>query len=161
MWPVLLAVVGLLAFARMRGPAVVLPMNGADPMSPDGTNPSYSPAIRQLAIAIARAEGFFEGGSLPARAHNPGSLKIPGWDGPTLGGLSQFGDDDEGWARLYAQLAMIADGRSRNYHPAMSIAAMGAKWAPSGPENIHGAWARNVAADLGVPESTLLSEVLA
>jgi hypothetical protein len=120
----------------------------------------YSNPIKAFAAAIARAEGFTISNSIPARAHNPGNLAIPGWTGETIGaeGISVFGSDAEGWERLYRQLQLIVDGRSL-YSLDWSIAQMGDRWAPAAT-NPGGYWARNVAAALGVPTSTRLRDVL-
>jgi hypothetical protein len=128
-----------------------------------GSAPAYSGKIQAFAQAIATAEGFYKPGSIPQRAHNPGNLVIPGWTGDKLGseGISVFGDDGQGWARLYSQLNLIVTGRTRaGYTLDMTIAEMGAKWAPGGAANITGAWANNVARVLGVPVTTRLRDVL-
>lgn len=124
--------------------------------------PGYSIRVQALARAIATAEGFFVPGSIPARAHNPGNLVIPGWTGPTLGAerISVFDSDDEGWSRLYRQIGLIVSGQSRVYTLDMTIAQMGNAWAPGGNANIPGAWATNVARVLGVPVSTTLRAIL-
>lgn len=120
--------------------------------------PVYSQQIQQFAQAIANAEGFFRPGSIPQRANNPGDLKVSGWTGPTLGaeGIPCFDSPDEGWSRLYRQLQLIVDGRSHVYSLSMTIDQMGAKWTDTQPSS----WASNVAAFLGVPTSTPLSQVL-
>lgn len=120
--------------------------------------PEPSPRVRAMAQAIAKAEGFYVAGSIPQLRNNPGNLKLPHYGGD---GIDTFPTVGEGWAALYKQLNLIRTGQSSVYRDlAMTIQEMGAKWAPAG-ENIAGAWARNVAALLGVPVTTPLSQVLA
>lgn len=129
----------------------------------EGTN-IYGVGIRQLARAIARAEGFYVAGSLPARAHNPGDLIQP-WrtDLPTMGaeGITVFPSDADGWEALHRQLWLIASGQSRVYSVDMTLQDMAERWAPG---SVHGnnpsAWAANVALDLGVSASATLAELL-
>lgn len=130
---------------------------GADAALASGA-PEPSPKIRTAAQAIARAEGFYVAGSIPARAHNPGNLKL---GGATLGttGITVFDSDGQGWAALYRQLQLIVDGRSRVYSLGMSIRAMGAKWTATAHEQL--AWASNVAGVIGVSVDTTLRQVLA
>lgn len=120
---------------------------------------SYSNAIKALAQAIARAEGFYIVGSAPNRAHNPGAMKVPGWKGQTTGseGITVFGSDAEGWQALYRQLNLIASGRSGVYTLGMSIEEMARRWTATQQSE----WAANVSQTLGVPSSTSLSQVLA
>lgn len=118
--------------------------------------PEPSPRVRALAQAIAKAEGFYIPGSIPQQRNNPGNLKLPHYGGD---GIDTFPTPGEGWAALYKQLNLIKSGQSAVYSIGMSIAEMGAKWAPAGVENIAGAWARNVASLLGVPATTPLSQV--
>lgn len=121
--------------------------------------PEPSPAIRAMAQAIAKAEGFYVPGSIPQQRNNPGNLKLPHYGGD---GVDTFPTPGEGWAALYKQLNLIRDGRSSVYTSlSMTIKQMGEKWAPAGVENIAGAWAKNVASLLGVSVDTPLSRVLA
>lgn len=122
-------------------------------------NVSYSPAIQAAAQAIAKAEGFYVPNSIPARAHNPGNLKIPGWTGPTLGGgICVFDSDGQGWAALHRQLQMIVDGRSQVYSLDMTLSEMGRLWTATATEQA--AWSNNVASFLGVEPDQPLWSVL-
>jgi hypothetical protein len=50
--------------------------------------------------AIARAEGFYQYGSIPNRCHNPGDLKgtrFPGEVGLCRGGHARFANAEYGW----------------------------------------------------------------
>lgn len=123
----------------------------------------YLPSVRDLANAIARAEGFGVAGAIPTRAHNPGDLVIPGWTGAKLGaeGISVFVSDAEGWARLLRQIQLIVDGKSRVYSLEMTLSEFAAKWTATEP----GAWAQNVIRALvtmghAVSAHTTLDEVL-
>jgi hypothetical protein len=150
------AVVVLFFFSR-RADAAGGTMPRAD-IDVDGSDVDATTAIQRFAEAIANAEGYGRAGAIPTRANNPGDLIIPGWTGEKLGaeGISVFATPSEGWRRLRNQLILIRDGKSRVYSPSLTIAQMGAKWAPA-----EGAiWATNVARGLNVSTSTVLSEVL-
>jgi len=137
--------------------ATVTTSEGFD-LTPYGGPVVYPEAIKQLAQAIARAEGFAVPGSIPQQAHNPGDLKVPGWTGPTLGsGITVFADDDEGWNALYRQLYLILTGRSSVYNLDMTITDMAHAWTATQAD----AWAHNVASVLGVTPSAPLWHVLA
>jgi hypothetical protein len=131
---------------------------GSDPLS-FWSPTSYSYEVTQLAQAIARAEGFYQSGSAPARAHNPGAIKVPGWTGPVTGseGISVFTSDAQGWEALYRQLDLIADGRSGIYTLGMTITDMARRWTATAQSS----WATTVASSLGVSTNTKLSQVLA
>lgn len=127
-------------------------------LSPYGGPTTYPQGIKNMAQAIARAEGFYVAGSVPARAHNPGDLKVPGWSGATIaGGISVFPDDASGFNALYRQLYLILTGGSAYYNLDMSIADMAKVWTVTQQS----AWATNVAGALGVPTSTPLWSILA
>src|SRR6266571_4632113 len=112
----------------------------------------FEPKLNAFARAIARAEGFGLAGAIPTRAHNPGDLVIPGWTGASYGAehISVFDSDTEGWAQLAHQLWLIRDGQSQQYHLAMTLAEMAAKWTRTEPQ----AWAATVAEALGVSVTT-------
>lgn len=118
-----------------------------------GSVGQFDDKIKQMAQAIAYAEGFGVPGSVPQRANNPGDLKVgePTLDGS---GITLFESVDQGWNALYRQLALIVSGRS-HYDLGDSIAVMGSRYA-AGDAN----WARNVADFLGVSVSTPLYDVL-
>lgn len=116
--------------------------------------------ISRLAQAIAKAEGYGIPNAIPTRANNPGNLKAGAPTLPNSGGITQYPTPAAGWAALERQLSIIATGQSAHYTVSMTLAEMGAKWAPSGDNNIVGAWARNVASALGVPLSTRLESIL-
>jgi hypothetical protein len=114
-------------------------------------------AVVRVANAIAKAEGYNVPGSIPDRANNPGNLKL---GGTTINGVTVYPSDDAGWSALYRQLGLIVSGGSDYYSLNMTIRQMGDIWAPSGDRNVPGAWARNVAAGLGVTVETPLRAVL-
>lgn len=125
-------------------------------LSPYGGPISYPDGVKQMAQAIARAEGFYVAGSIPQRAHNPGDLKLSGY--PTLGGgISVFDSDEAGWDALYKQLYRILTGQSGYYNIDMTIEDMAATWTATQ----QGEWARNVSNFLGVDTSARLWQVLA
>lgn len=112
-----------------------------------------SPQIGAFADAIAKAEN-----SNP-EWNNPGSLTVS-FGYPTSGvgnsaGVLMFETPEDGWNALYKQLEAIVNGTSR-YTLNDSIATMGEQYSGGDPN-----WAVNVAAALGVPQSTQLGDVLA
>jgi hypothetical protein len=119
---------------------------------------AYPESIKAFARAIARAEGFYVPNSVPQRARNPGNLKMPNWQGPTINGISVFENVDQGWAALYRQLGLIVSGDSRHYTLDMTIAEMGETWTATVHEQA--AWARNVAAAAGASVTDRLWQVL-
>ena len=94
-------------------------------------------AFLDFATAISVAEGFGVPGKTPTIAHNPGDLILSGTT-PTV-----FASDSDGWAALYHQLDLIANGTGAKYGytVAMTIAQMARVWTATEPDN----WAANVA----------------
>lgn len=122
-----------------------------DPYSTGST--SYPEGLKNFARAIASAEGYGIPGAVPTVANNPGDLKL---GGDTMnGGISIFASVEEGWSKLYRQLALIVSGSSNYYNLDMSIAEMGRIYA-GGDEN----WSTNVARYLGVSRDAKLWEVI-
>lgn len=136
--------------------ATVTTSEGYD-LSPYGGPTSYPLEIRQMAVAIAKQEGFYVAGSVPQRSNNPGDLKIPGK--PTLPGTSitMFASADLGWAALHRQLYLILTSQSAYYNLDMTIDQMARVWTATEQD----AWSRNVSSFLGVSPNTKLWEVLA
>jgi hypothetical protein len=157
LWWVLGVMVALLMIVRFRGE---FELDAAALAGLASGVVVTSPRVRAFAQAIAQAEGFSVVGSVASRARNPGNLKLGGPH--TINGVTVFESDALGWSALYRQLGLIVDGRSAHYRVSMTIAQMGATWAPTGGAdlNIAGAWARNVAAALRVPVTTRLGDVL-
>lgn len=127
LWLTVGVLAGILVLTRSTAAAAA---NGDD-IGPDDMNSNgITPAMRDLALAIARAEGFGVPGSIPQRANNPGDLVIPGWTGARMGdqGISVFNSPADGWGRLYHQLALIGSGKSHVYSSADTFADFGAKW---------------------------------
>jgi hypothetical protein len=149
---------GLLAVARQA--------RGSESVNSDGTVSTGAPVteeIRDLANAIAHAEGFHVAGSIPQRANNPGDLVEPGWTGPTLGAqhISVFSTVEEGWQRLYHQLQIIVTGKSHVYALDDTLEAMGERWT----QTQNTSWVANVVESLqskgySVDDQSTLREVL-
>lgn len=61
-----------------------------------------------IVYKIAKQEGFFKAGSLPARLHNPGSLRYIGQDHAVKGkaGFAAFATDENGWQALEQDIAL-------------------------------------------------------
>jgi hypothetical protein len=117
-------------------------LEGFDTQGADDPNMIYRDSIRWFGDAIAGAEGFGVLAAIPTRANNPGDLVMPNWSGRTLGnaGVSVFVSPAEGWRRLYFQLQLIADDKSRVYSRSMSVREMASKWTTTDQE----AWTQNV-----------------
>ena len=67
--------------------------------------------MTKLAILIAREEGFFKTGALPARRHNPGDLRHSPHSAHVGIGPNDIGIIDsvsDGWADLERQLQLFA-----------------------------------------------------
>lgn len=150
------AIAGLYLLSRRPLTATVTTSEGFD-LSPYGGPTTYPAGIKNMAQAIARAEGFYVTGSIPQRAHNPGDLKLP--NSATLGssGITVFPSDDAGWTALYRQLWSIVTGDSSRYNLDMSLADMAGTWTATQ----QGSWAQNVADFLGVETSVKLWELIA
>ncbi len=111
-----------------------------------------------LAVAIAKAEGFYTKGTIPSRCNNPGDIRpdsrLPGQVGWCSGGYAKFRNARAGFAALEHQLEKIADGSSTRYNVNMTLAQVGKTYA------CDTRWAKNVAKTLGVTPQTQLWEVL-
>jgi len=102
-----------------------------------------------IAEAIAKAEGFYAGDTLPKRRNNPGSI--------TSGGsLIQFETEQAGWNALYNQIESMISGQSSYYDTGMSILDV-AKVYTGGDKS--DAWANIVASRLGVSIYDKFSEL--
>lgn len=156
--PAIIVGAALAALYLLRGRQLVPTVTTSEgfDLSPYGGPISYPAGIHQLAQAIARAEGFYQSGSVPQRAHNPGDLKMPG-SVNTINGITVFADDAAGWDALYRQLYRILQGQSAYYNLDMSIADMGRTWTATQQAE----WSGNVASFLSVPTTAKLWEVIA
>lgn len=111
--------------------------------------------MSKLAQLIARHEGFYKNGSLPARRHNPGDLR----HGPHVSheglGPNDVGiepSDELGWADLERQLTLYAER-------GLTLEEMIATYAPPS-ENNTGAYLKAVTEGLGVSGGTTVRDAL-
>jgi hypothetical protein len=114
----------------------------------DAFEQPLNPNVKLLAQGIAVAEGFGIIGSIPERSNNPGDLKL-GSDY-----ISVFSSAAEGWSRLYHQINIIVEGKSKVYNLSMTLLDMAQKWTATEKD----AWAINVQNYLnnnGLPNVTL------
>jgi hypothetical protein len=117
-------------------------------------------SVIKFAQAIAKAEGFGLADAIPTIANNPGDLT--GKDAgsfPTMGtanmeGVIKFMNLQDGWTALYVKVSRMLAGGSKVYTPNLTLAQVGMLYS-GGDKN----WATNVAAELGVPETTTLAEL--
>lgn len=119
-----------------------------------------SESVKAIARAIAFAEGFYVDGSRAQRNHNPGDLTADiggnsihpiAFDGP----FAVYASDDDGFADLYQQITLWLTGQSHVAGPNDTISSLASKYTATDVE----AWAKNVAASLGVPTNTQLSSL--
>jgi hypothetical protein len=110
------------------------------------TQLTVSDGLKAVAEAIARAEGFYVAGSIPARANNPGDLKIGDRGYGVIQDKTVFATPQDGWNALYRQLILIRDGKSRNFKPTDTWREVARTWVgPVGSED----WLGNVTNRLG------------
>jgi hypothetical protein len=86
--------------------------------------------MTKLAQLIAKEEGFFKSGTLPARNHNPGDLRHSphSQHAGEPNAIGAIADDADGWADLERQLQIDA---SRGLTLAQAIYS----WAPPNENN--------------------------
>jgi len=107
--------------------------------------------IQDFARAIAKAEGFYQKGTIPNRYSNPGDLKArsgekyPGQRGVGRGGHVIFRTNEDGWAALTHQIEKAVSGDSRFYNPSMTFRQVAKKYAGN-----YQVWLKNVTGMLGV-----------
>lgn len=123
-------------------------------------SPITSTRTVRLARAIAKAEGFYQFGSVPQRLNNPGDLTVDttgtatGKGGPG-NAYVVYRTIQDGWEALYKQVDAMFSGASRYYKPDMTIGEMAARYTATDRD----AWAANVAAELGVSVNTKLNQL--
>lgn len=91
---------------------------------------------QQFVTAVARTEGFFVKGTLPARLHNPGDIRSSrphAYTGQVglYHGYAVFRNDRAGWAALTSQIQRVIDGTSTQYNQAMTFAQIAKIYATS------------------------------
>lgn len=118
---------------------------------------SMSKLIPSFAQAIARAEGFFIKGSVPARINNPGDLELGNIGFGTVAGKTIYPTFEWGVLALYHELDLILTNKSKVYNTSMTFSQMSVLW--TGNNNSMG-WASSVAQNLNVfPGTTIQSWV--
>ena len=164
------ALVGVLVFfllfllAGLQGSSspVSAPASGDsvsnDDLSGQGGNVAVvDPNVQTFAGAIAFAEGYWDANgnilvnNRPAKNNNPGDFLGVG-DAGSDGLYAVYSTSQAGWNRLYQQLQLIVNGKSRYYNLGMTIEQMAQVWTATQQE----AWASNVAFFLGVPVTETL-----
>lgn len=126
-----------------------------------GADPSIK--AMQLSLGIARAEGFWQIGTLPRRCHNPGDLELGDLGLGTDGLKTVFPDDKTGWAALYHECALMLAGstahhRSAVYDTSMKFETVAQIW--TGGDNWQ-AWAATVESACDMPPNSTLADFLA
>lgn len=107
--------------------------------------------IKRIAEAIAKAEGFGVPGAIPTVRHNPGNIRSLVAPYP----VATYPTDAAGWDALYKQVARMVAG-SALYPAGWTIEQVAKRYTG---EAQYMNWARNVAGFLGVPTTTVFSEL--
>lgn len=130
-----------------------------DPPSPVKPPPVSIPApLPKLLIPFCQAikdrEGWFKG-SRSYRNNNPGNLRYVGQPGakPDSGSYAIFTTYQAGWIALVTMVQNAASGKSKVYHPTMTILEFFQVFAPSQDSNDPHAYALYVAKRLSVDAS--------
>lgn len=128
------------------------------------TDQIISNKARKLAVAIARAEGFFVDGSLPQRTNNPGDMELGnrGWglvNSKTVYGKADWNADiddrTDGCSALRRECEAVLTGASAVYNVNDTFLILAEKWTGGdSPES----WLLAVIEHLGVAETTTLRE---
>lgn len=113
-----------------------------------------SSIVQPVANAIALAEGFNVGGSIPQRSNNPGDLFLGDkGSGLAANGETVFASATDGWNALYNQVVLMLNGQSAHYSPSQTFSEMASIY--TGGDNASG-WATIVSSALGLgPDNTL------
>lgn len=122
--------------------------------------PTPQKAIDSFCLAIQEFEGYFApgvnskypNGTISWRNNNPGNLRPAGQIGMTgsKGGFAVFKNYEVGYQALYHQVEIACNGKSKVYHPNMTILEFFSKFAPSSDGNYPKIYATFVANKLGV-----------
>lgn len=117
------------------------------------------PTLPPLASAIAQAEGYGVGNSIPTQANNPGSLELGDLGYGTLsaaGGqqITVFPSATDGWNALGNQINSIYNGSSNYYNPTQTLIQFGNTY--SGGNSNYGSILAKI---LGVTPDTTLQQL--
>jgi hypothetical protein len=113
-----------------------------------------SDQVKQIAQAIANAEGFGVAGAIPTHAHNPGDLELGDLGNGTINSKTVFASDQDGWNALYKQVELMISGGSSHYQPTDTWRRIAMTWTGDPQDYVN--WLSNVTGSLGVdPDSTL------
>ena len=114
-------------------------------------------ATEQIAQAIATAEGFYVSGSRPQRNNNPGDMTadLVGTSTGKDGAFVIYGNAQDGWNNLYAQVNAWLNGTSKHAGPDSTITDVASFYTTTD----QAAWAQTVAGRLGVTVDTPLSAI--
>ena len=128
------------------------------------TDNILSAKVERLAVAIARAEGFFVEGSLPQRANNPGDMELGNRGWGTMSAKTVYAKADinadindhvDGWSALRRECTAILTGASADYNVNFTFIELAAKWTGGdSPET----WLDTVLQHLGVEMTMTLRE---
>lgn len=134
--------------------------SGADITTDETTWPSGN-AVWSICRAIAHAEGYNVGGSVPFRLNNPGDISD---GGPTVSGpypaephsgsqVTVFPDAKTGWNYLYKKISNHVNGKSAVFPATMTILQFAKKYAGDWSN-----WCNNVCEYLQVDSSSTFSD---
>lgn len=129
---------------------------------------SNSSETRQISLAIGVAEGGYDAsgnnlgnGTAPSQNHNPGDLSVDvnGTGTGVAMGFVVYATDEAGYTALDYQVNEWLNGTSANAGPDSTIDQISTFYTTDVPPGAQAAWAANVAATLGVPSSTPISQI--
>lgn len=139
----------------VAGVIIAVLVAGSDIPAFGGQVPSDK--VKQIAQAIAHAEGFGVAGAIPTRAHNPGDLKMGDIGNGAINGKTVFASDVDGWNALYKQIDLMVSGGSEYYQPSDSWRRIATVWVGTSD---YVNWLNTVTGDLGVDSDSSLQEYM-
>lgn len=116
-----------------------------------------SDKVKQIAQAIAHAEGFGVANAIPTRAHNPGDLKMGDIGNGAINGKTVFASDVDGWNALYKQIQLMISGNSDYYQPSDSWRRIAQTWVGTSD---YVNWLNTVTSEIGVDPDSSLQEYM-
>jgi hypothetical protein len=114
--------------------------------------------VKDIAEAIADAEGFGPAGARPTRNNNPGDLKgnyAKIAVSSDAQGFDVYANVNDGWTALYRQVLLYLTNKSGVAGTDSSIYDLSRRYTTTDQD----AWANNVASYLGVDINTKLGEI--
>jgi hypothetical protein len=115
-------------------------------------------AVTRCTYATLHAEGYHVPGSIPARACNPGDLKLGDHGLGTINAKTIYPSHSAGFAALEHEWTLILTGHSAYYHPDWTPRKIAAEW--TGNDNPSG-WLKTFCELVPITPDAPLSSLLA